>query len=532
MALLAGLTHRHKDAPTVLHAASECAALSGDLDLAEKWALRAFELAPGSHVMARQAAEILVKQDQFGPAIHCLEQVLASSEDAELPTLTMLGRLLHFVGKHADAVAVYRRAVAIAPDRDDLYEDLWRVHNSMGRPDLGDEWRRRKPQPPAPPGLGDMVGSEEVSGMTDAEYAQACGCLDAVEAMMASRHTLPKGHVGQPSGQWGDAGNPSVTLLRSRDCDVLRKMRFYAQDFHGSRLPFFDPARGRPKIDVKLPDNYDQWMRWFAPEAREIHAAVRYMNAQSPGTAIASPPKFGEIGWRYGDGILNMDTVFTQVHVANLHAFGLLGALGDKSAGRTVTVVEIGGGYGALAYRLLRLVPNVRMIIVDLPESLAFSSIYLTTLFPGLDCEFVDAGGSVTLGRPGISFVSNAAFGPGLVPSGAVDLAINTMSMAEMSDLQIEDYGAGLALALDEDGVFFECNHPWEGGLIMSGESWGPFSPARKPVLARRAVISFPGLDICGGGHVETMRRPGSAPFMTEARPRRYAYDGISGRGG
>jgi hypothetical protein len=48
------------------------------------------------------------------------------------------------------------------------------------------------------------------------------------------------------------------------------------------------------------------------------------------------------------------------------------------------TVVEIGGGFGGMAYYLLRDRPNVRYLDFDLPESIALTSWYIGKAFPHL----------------------------------------------------------------------------------------------------------------------------------------------------
>ena len=45
-------------------------------------------------------------------------------------------------------------------------------------------------------------------------------------------------------------------------------------------------------------------------------------------------------------------------------------------------VVEIGGGFGGLAYHLLRCRPDVTYIGLDLPEYLLIQSYYLSCTFP------------------------------------------------------------------------------------------------------------------------------------------------------
>jgi hypothetical protein len=74
---------------------------------------------------------------------------------------------------------------------------------------------------------------------------------------------------------------------------------------------------------------------------------------------------------------------------------------GDRSC-----VVEIGGGYGGMAYYLLRDQPGIAYIDFDTPESIALTSYYLLKAFPSLKsvlygeqdvAEVVTSGGAIAL---------------------------------------------------------------------------------------------------------------------------------------
>lgn len=49
---------------------------------------------------------------------------------------------------------------------------------------------------------------------------------------------------------------------------------------------------------------------------------------------------------------------------------------------RDGTVIELGGGYGRLAWVFLSVLPSVRYVLVDIPPALAIAQRYLTELFP------------------------------------------------------------------------------------------------------------------------------------------------------
>jgi putative sugar O-methyltransferase len=55
--------------------------------------------------------------------------------------------------------------------------------------------------------------------------------------------------------------------------------------------------------------------------------------------------------------------------------------LGRRAPGPT-GVIELGGGYGRIAWAFLKAFPGVRYVCVDIPPALAIAERYLTTLFP------------------------------------------------------------------------------------------------------------------------------------------------------
>lgn len=98
-------------------------------------------------------------------------------------------------------------------------------------------------------------------------------------------------------------------------------------------------------------------------------------------------------------------------------------------------VVEIGGGYGGLAYAVLRAFPETRYTIVDFPELVRVQSYFLE--------DYLD---QVTFLRPGEDVL------------GAVDLFINTRSMMEMDLDQVRWYLGMIRNRIAEEGHFYCLN--------------------------------------------------------------------------
>lgn len=314
----------------------------------------------------------------------------------------------------------------------------------------------------------------KTSPWSAADQAIACAMLDKVEAV------LGKGApVAQAAAAWSPAKRfhfefddapcnylTSFELLRTRDPDILRKLRLYAQTFSGYQLAFLRHAKKEiPWLRSKLPDNYDEFLRLFtfAPDLYP-RMFVHLVNSLPRSLRLSLPWRFGEIGWIYDNMIANHDAFMYLVRVAHMHEFGVLAKLESYESfihKESPVALEIGGGFGGLAYMLKRACPRTRYVIVDLPESLAFSSIYLGVLFPNEHNEFLTEDKEHLLpDKPGFTFVPSA-FLENLRFRNGVDVAINTISFGEMTAEQVRRYCKFIAWCLKPGGVFYEQNNEY-----------------------------------------------------------------------
>ncbi len=326
-----------------------------------------------------------------------------------------------------------------------------------------------------------FVFSEETSTLTDDEFARACTVLDWSDEAITRRDAMaaeyPKSvPVILPDAGWHPESQPSFELdgtthnaqtsyrlLARRERDIVRKMRLYGHSFTGYQLATLDLAERRPWVSRKLPDDWDNTLRFLA--GRPDQSVLDYVSVAGalPERLRARPPrKFGEIGWLIDGTIVSDDTQSYQERLCLMYENGLIDLLDRRLAERSpLRVVEIGGGYGGLAYHLMNAFERkLRYAIVDIPESLAFAGIYLSTLFPELDNVFVGESGPIELpDTPGFTFIANMDHGRLNLGGSDADLALNTLSLSEMSDAQIEDYCKAVSSWIGERGIFFEQNH-------------------------------------------------------------------------
>lgn len=96
-------------------------------------------------------------------------------------------------------------------------------------------------------------------------------------------------------------------------------------------------------------------------------------------------------------------------------------------------VVEIGAGYGNLARTFKHMVPDLSYVIVDLPEALFFSYIYLSLNFPDTRIKCVTENSLRSADSlDGFDFILIPAQLSHFVEGGKFDLAINLGGFQEM----------------------------------------------------------------------------------------------------
>ena len=329
--------------------------------------------------------------------------------------------------------------------------------------------------------LEGFVFSDETSDLSDDEYRSACRTLGAIDRLIAERTrealTNPEeARFFLPDEGWHPESQPSFeldgstrnaqtsyNLLASKDRDIIKKMRLYCHAFTGYQLATLEFAANRPWVSEKLPDNWDDTLRRLAgPPDQSVFDYVRVSNALPESLRITPPRRFGEIGWLWDGKIINTDTESYLERLCLMEENGVLDWLNRRHNDKgIINIVEIGGGYGGLAYFLsLIFGKNVQYSIMDIPESLAFSAIYLSILLPQAVHQIYSkanpVGGQL---KPGFTYVSNALCSAWTREAPSADLVINTLSLSEMSDRQIEGYCNHIASIIGNTGIFFEQNH-------------------------------------------------------------------------
>jgi putative sugar O-methyltransferase len=163
-----------------------------------------------------------------------------------------------------------------------------------------------------------------------------------------------------------------------------------------------------------------------------------------------------------------LDGVFVRpggdYHHYYSHAIGQLLKSSDKQV-----VVELGGGFGGLAYYLIRDNPGVTYVDFDLPEALALASYYLLKTIPDLHISLYGE----------TNFPKEALLAPGIVmmpsfeimkmPSKSAAVSFNSYSLAEMSPPTIRVYIDQIARITSEH--FLHVNH--NRNAVLSADKFG-----------------------------------------------------------
>ncbi len=146
------------------------------------------------------------------------------------------------------------------------------------------------------------------------------------------------------------------------------------------------------------------------------------------------------------------------------HAIGKL-----IGPGKDHTVVELGGGFGGLAYYLVRDNPLVTYVDFDLPEATALASYYLMRSLPNVPIHLygeVKLAAEV-LATPGV--VIMPSFEIAKMPPKSVAVSFNSYSLAEMSPATIRVYIDEITRITSR--YFLHVNH--NRNAVLSADRFG-----------------------------------------------------------
>ena len=277
-----------------------------------------------------------------------------------------------------------------------------------------------------------------------------------------------------PGNEWASIV-PASGLKFKTEYNHINLLRLHAP-FAGFHMPVLDrlDAGGRfPKAEAEafvtklwvegIPDDVAEQQRSrFDPLTRLRHVVPEYLEHirnVPPRFIVQTPRMFGEIGLDVNGVLVHPDVILCQSRVNGLLCSGILEKLAQdiERCGRA-RILEVGAGYGALAYALKRIFgERLEYVVVDLPSSLWYAAIYLSTLAGGEGCTLLKTDESPPE-RFQYLFVANHLLERALPRLGPINVAINTMSFSEMTRKQNCYYGEVIRQLIGKDGVLFEEN--------------------------------------------------------------------------
>lgn len=279
--------------------------------------------------------------------------------------------------------------------------------------------------------------------ITQAQFNLAKNITSQIKQIIANRSTYIEKHnipqdIHLPKALWDDdvVRRLSAKILEC-DYDTINHLRWYTVIFTGVWLNEVAGAQflGKPVHT----NNWIQHQLW-------LHNWDNLLAVTPHKLLIDVPEMLGETG-SYKGKLVNNDVYVYHERLALLHFGGVLDYLKSKKQPK---VLEIGSGYGGLAYLVKKTVPNCNYWCCDLPESLPFSSLYLNLTLPEYQHSFYPEKSKDFCYLP--NYMIDEIKQP-------FDLAINTLSFSEMTAKQVNHYLAIIKSLLTPDGMLFEQNH-------------------------------------------------------------------------
>jgi hypothetical protein len=286
-----------------------------------------------------------------------------------------------------------------------------------------------------------------------------------------------------PDANWSyDAPNDFVKLFRriveAEPLDI-QWLRGFTQVFSGYNLFGVGDGKSLRAAEMQFDDGFELRLaeRLVEYNERFVHEHKALIQGLPQEFIFRPPSMLGEIGHMVDGTLVNSDTNTYQERINLLYRSGLAQRI-RETIERTgeARICEIGGGYGALCYWFKQAFPNASYTIIDLPESLLFSRLYISLTRPDIPKSFG---------------LADAKFGVRFLPNymaeelhESFDLIINTLSMSEMTEYQVRKYAALMTKAwLGTDGVFFEQNQDNRSmGLLCAMELFATEFPHHYPL--------------------------------------------------
>lgn len=323
-----------------------------------------------------------------------------------------------------------------------------------------------------------VIYPSENRHLTKEEFNHCCSLVDyyTAEGVQILSYCKERGRnpdIYDRGNVWknGHFVDAMCNMMLTRKYNNINRLRLIAWHFSGYRV--FDLASGSwPPPNAwferfyqnglpELPDNVDIIINNAINVQERLELLIprlnRLINNVDNKYLHSQPLRLGELAGEFRGFMVNVDSIRYWSTIAVMERSGIFAHLERKIAEKGYCrVIEIGAGYGGLAYQLKKTFGDkLQFIAVDLVESLLFSACYLTTLIKEKTLYYKDEN---EIGNCGLVFVPSFRSPEFFDVINDIDLCINTISMNEMSAAQVDYYGQMVSKTLANNGIFFECN--------------------------------------------------------------------------
>lgn len=183
------------------------------------------------------------------------------------------------------------------------------------------------------------------------------------------------------------------------------------------------------------------------------------------------------IGNPYG---FTRDGVFIKSGSDYLHYYAVTIARLLRRVGGRKVVMELGGGFGGMAYYLTRDNPDSTYLDFDLPENMALTAFYLLSAHPEKKFLLYGEGELTAESIRDNDIILMPSFAMGELPADSVDLSFNSYSLAEMSPEAIATYIGDISKVTRH--FFLHINHTRNS--VVGADEFG-IDPTRFDLLYR-----------------------------------------------
>lgn len=247
-------------------------------------------------------------------------------------------------------------------------------------------------------------------------YKNYLSVRDSVISMLGEAH----GGTDIPSHYWEEELAGFDYLLDASPL-IIRKLREHS--YHITGLKSYEYRRHHAHKAVPYQQKLAALQQadahnLFIPEAREL----------------------GGFGHEIDGDLVNIDTLKFYESLIALDRVGTFDRL--RQLPERPIVVEIGGGWGGFAYQFKKTCPICTYVIIDLPQTILFSGVYLKTTFPDARTFIYGENGQMapTGNIRDYDFVLMPHFSTQSFRLPQVDLGINMISFQEMTSEQVLGY--------------------------------------------------------------------------------------------